>query len=567
MERSNFYGQRSELTSLPSKDRTNSLDANKCLSSNHIYDATSDQHFINDSKLSALELSKCQNDSRKLPRGDLPSHSSSQNRYREKSENKFGVRHTKYSKSIHERTRNHEQNRVDYVTNSKFSRRSNELNRKFLLKRNSKHRRYERHHRISTNRENGKCFRRTFENRTRRKKRQRSRSSNFLRRHLSSSAESKESLYSSRERSYSFSSGDSKRDDSIGMYLGRYGDSIDGRYRVLRTLGKGTFGRVVECSEYGRKGLKAIKVVRSIKKYVDEARVEASILEDVQDRISNAHKGSENDSRIVHLYEDFSWNSHYCLVLEPLGISLYDFCRKTNYRPWKHSAVAVVTADVLSALACLHEISCVHTDVKLENVLFENPSDFDSSLIRSWSFRVKIIDFGGAVFLKHGQPGTGIINTRQYRSPEVLLNRGWGTSSDVWSLGCLVAELFAGELLFQTHSDLHHIALISATVGSFPVEIASSYKKLFYSTGHARWPPNFGSKEFSTENIKSVYRQLTLDKLVQQWYDLHGSHTERDILEKDNLLRFLQGCLQVDPKERLTSADALKSAFLTMKFN
>lgn len=59
-----------------------------------------------------------------------------------------------------------------------------------------------------------------------------------------------------------------------------------------------------------------------------------------------------------------------------------------------------------------------------------------------------VIDFGGAVF-EH-EHKSRVINTRQYRGPEVILEVGWNTKSDIWSAGCIAFELYTGELLFQT---------------------------------------------------------------------------------------------------------------------
>ncbi len=71
---------------------------------------------------------------------------------------------------------------------------------------------------------------------------------------------------------------------------------------------------------------------------------------------------------------------------------------------------------------------------------------------------IRLIDFGGATF-EHDHHSR-IVNTRQYRSPEVLLGTGWSYPSDLWSVGCILAELFTGELLFGTHEDLEHLALM-----------------------------------------------------------------------------------------------------------
>lgn len=65
-----------------------------------------------------------------------------------------------------------------------------------------------------------------------------------------------------------------------------------------------------------------------------------------------------------------------------------------------------------------------------------------------------VIDFGGATFDDDKSKGT-IINTRQYRGPEVTLEIGWSFPSDMWSVGCIIAEV----RFIQTHSSLLFAAL------------------------------------------------------------------------------------------------------------
>lgn len=56
--------------------------------------------------------------------------------------------------------------------------------------------------------------------------------------------------------------------------------------------------------------------------------------------------------------------------------------------------------------------------------------------------RIKIIDFGNAIKKEHPRPG--LITTRDYRSPEALLGLPWSYETDVWSVGCVLVELFLG---------------------------------------------------------------------------------------------------------------------------
>lgn len=94
--------------------------------------------------------------------------------------------------------------------------------------------------------------------------------------------------------------------------------------------------------------------------------------------------------------------------------------------------------------------------------------------------RVKIADLGNACWVDHHF--TADIQTRQYRSPEAILGAKYGTSADMWSLGCMVFELLTGDYLFDPQAggryskDDDHIAQIVELLGPFPKQLALSGK-------------------------------------------------------------------------------------------
>ena len=65
---------------------------------------------------------------------------------------------------------------------------------------------------------------------------------------------------------------------------------------------------------------------------------------------------------------------------------------------------------------------------------------------------IKLSDFGLATY--DDEPHGNCINAPAYRSPEVLLQLGWDKSSDMWSLGCVLTELYIGKTLFRAENDV-----------------------------------------------------------------------------------------------------------------
>ncbi len=88
-------------------------------------------------------------------------------------------------------------------------------------------------------------------------------------------------------------------------------------------------------------------------------------------------------------------------------------------------------------------------------------------MIKSYTNRqVKIIDLGSAVFT-HDQL-TFYISTRSYRAPEIILGLPYDQKIDVWSLGCIIAEVFIGNVLFNADSTAGILSLIQGLRGPWP---------------------------------------------------------------------------------------------------
>lgn len=163
-------------------------------------------------------------------------------------------------------------------------------------------------------------------------------------------------------------------------------------------------------------------------------------------------------------------------------------------------------------------------------------------------FEVKIADLGNACWVdKHF---TEDIQTRQYRSLEVLLGAGYNTSADIWSTACMAFELATGDYLFEPHSaedycrDEDHLAHIIELLGNIPRRIAQS--------GH-------NSKLFF--NKKNELRHITglkpwcLEDVLTEKYDWSREDAEE-------FAAFLKPMLDFDPDHRATAAECLKHPWL-----
>lgn len=79
---------------------------------------------------------------------------------------------------------------------------------------------------------------------------------------------------------------------------------------------------------------------------------------------------------------------------------------------------------------------------------------------------MKLVDFGSAVY-QYAWHAT-VVSTRHYRAPEIILRLGWSFPCDVWSMGCILYEMYTGEVLFGLLEEADHLAMIQKVVGPLP---------------------------------------------------------------------------------------------------
>ncbi|KAB1204478.1 Serine/threonine-protein kinase AFC3 [Morella rubra] len=334
-------------------------------------------------------------------------------------------------------------------------------------------------------------------------------------------------------------------DDREGHYVFNLGENLTPRC---------TFGRVLECWDRQTREYVAIKVVRSIRKYRDAAMIEIDVLQHLA-------KNDKDNSHCVQIRNWFDYRNHICIVFEKLGPSLFDFLKRNKYCPFPVDLVREFGRQLLESVAYMHDLSLIHTDLKPENILLVSSeyvrlpgckrvsSDEIQFRCLPKSSAIKLIDFGSTAF--DSQNHSSIVSTRHYRAPEIILGLGWTYPCDLWSVGCILVELCAGEALFQTHENLEHLAMMERVLGPLPEHMIRranrGAEKYFRRGSRLNWPEGAVSRE----SIRAVNKLDCLKDLVSQ----HAGST------RSSLTDLLQGLLKYDPAERLTARQALNHPF------
>ncbi|XP_059385063.1 homeodomain-interacting protein kinase 1-like isoform X5 [Carassius carassius] len=336
--------------------------------------------------------------------------------------------------------------------------------------------------------------------------------------------------------------------------------SVSNSYEVLEFLGRGTFGQVAKCWKRGTNEIVAIKILKNHPSYARQGQIEVSIL----NRLSAENADEFN---FVRSYECFQQKGHTCLVFEMLEQNLYDFLKHSKFSPLPLRHIRPILQQVATALMKLKSLGLIHADLKPENIMLVDP-------IRQ-PYRVKVIDFGSASHVSKAVCST-YLQSRYYRAPEIILGLPFCEAIDMWSLGCVIAELFLGWPLYPGASEYDQIRYISQTQGLPPEYLLSAGTKTsrFFKRGpdssYPLWRIKTPSEHEAEMGIKSKearkYIFNCLDDMMQVNLPTHleGTDMLAEKADRQELIDLLKRMLRLDADKRITPTKTLAHPFVTM---
>ncbi|XP_065897838.1 dual specificity tyrosine-phosphorylation-regulated kinase 4-like [Dysidea avara] len=310
-------------------------------------------------------------------------------------------------------------------------------------------------------------------------------------------------------------------DDENGNYIKMLYDHLAYRYEILEVIGKGSFGQVVKALDHKTNTYVAVKIIRNKKRFHHQALVEVKILDSLR------KKDESGNYNIIHMIEYFYFRNHLCIVFELMGMNLYELIKKHNFQGFSIHLIRRIAFSLLHCLNLLRQQRIIHCDLKPENILMKLGTQS----------AIKVIDFGSSCY-EHQRIYT-YIQSRFYRSPEVILGLPYSMSIDMWSFGCILAELHTGYPLFPGENEVEQLACIMEIFGLPPVKLldeAQRRKIFFDSKGNPRCIVNSKGKRHRPATKELAIALKTNDALF---------------------LDFIKKCLCWDPELRLTPEEAL----------
>ncbi|KAH0787527.1 CMGC family protein kinase [Histomonas meleagridis] len=328
-------------------------------------------------------------------------------------------------------------------------------------------------------------------------------------------------------------------------------DQHGNQFRVIDVIGNGTFSYVFKCQMLNRNNVfTALKIIKNLPQYRATGITEIMILKHLA--TSPFHPGKKH---IVIPISTFEVEKHVCIVMPLLSRSLFEgICQNQSVFDLLKS-IRNIMSQLLEALSFIHSRGVIHCDVKPDNILYLNEN----------SDEISLIDFGSASTSVRGQGQC--IQSRFYRSPEVIMGLEYNMKIDIWSAGCIAAELFLDFAIFASENESDSIHSMVALLGEIPCYLISSspnWWKYFDVKPHG-FVTKIDPKQVLLQNhlYHSIFQQLNLFKLDQIIMSHRKITTDEELKAVSCFNDFVHSLLQFDHSKRPSANEALRHPFIT----
>jgi len=220
-------------------------------------------------------------------------------------------------------------------------------------------------------------------------------------------------------------------------------------YAAERVIGNGSFGVVYQATVIETGETVAIKKVLQDRRFKNRELQIMGML-DHPSVVTLKHcfysKGEKPDDIFLNLVMEY--------IPETIHRTLRNHTKAKKLVPIMYTKVYMY--QVCRAIAYIHSLGICHRDIKPQNLL-----------LNTRTHDVKLCDFGSAKILIKGEPNVAYICSRYYRAPELVFEATeYTTKIDVWSLGCVMAELLLGNPLFPGDSGVDQLIEIIKILGT-----------------------------------------------------------------------------------------------------
>lgn len=291
-------------------------------------------------------------------------------------------------------------------------------------------------------------------------------------------------------------------------------------YERLNFIDEGTYGLVFRARDISTGDIYALKQVKLDQH--SKHGFPVTSLREISTLLSLSHP---NVVAVREVVVGAATDSIY-IVMEYANADLFSILERLT-RPYHASEIKTLLQQLLHGVAYLHDNWVVHRDLKPSNLLLTGAGV------------LKICDFGLARHYADplGNYTPGVV-TLWYRAPELLMGAPqYSTAVDMWSVGCIFAELLLGRALFHGKGELDQLSKVADVLGAPGEHNWRGYSEL----------PNAGRLTFRNQKFSSLRLRVR-----DEAGSARVSNQGLDLLEK---------LLYYDPEKRISAEEALKHAY------
>ena len=328
--------------------------------------------------------------------------------------------------------------------------------------------------------------------------------------------------------------------DTHGIYSFRY----MGKFEILCRIGKGHFSRVFKAIQKGSKNSESSKnfhfIIKIFKKNIfeekntiSEAPKKIQFFEIIEVNLLRRIKNIGNPN-LIKMY-DWNIDRKTCevrILMEYVPFNLRNyFSTESHYKDLDENLLKKIAFQILNGLNALHKNRIIHFDIKPENILFDPKTNL-----------VKITDFSLSQYITYDTDKNVLANggTYPYMPVEGLIDcKKYSFNYDVWSLGCILAELTCGKILFFGDDKS---AVLSKINGIFGLDIK----------------PNITYDELCKYNCNLEDEKKVLINLIKK--------NQKINFVNDDFFDFISSLLCINPLYRINSEEALKHPWLVNSY-
>ncbi|KAJ6621371.1 kinase-like domain-containing protein [Mycena sp. CBHHK59/15] len=320
-----------------------------------------------------------------------------------------------------------------------------------------------------------------------------------------------------RRPSNSFSENDMKRKGyhSLHSSFGKV-FHVKKRWKLIREMGSGAYGVVISAGDEITGETVAIKLVSRV---FDKIQLAKRALREIT--LLRHFTGHANITGLIDAKMISPESNEIYIFMEPMEADLHQIIKSGQTLTSEH--VQYFVYQILRGMKFVHSASVIHRDLKPGNLLVNADCE------------LKICDFGLSRGHENASHLTEYVATRWYRAPEIMLGfREYDSAIDVWSIGCILAELLSSQPLFKGKDYVDQLKKILDVLGS---------------------PEETVLQKIASEKARTYVRSLPISK----------KRPFAKVLPTADLqaIELLSHMLTFDPDQRFTVAEALEHPWLS----